>query len=697
MKSKKRRPILSRTLKFSPVFILLAMLFLVSLENCSNLSDNDPNNDPKGRISGRITTKDGAGLPGVTVYVYGTYNETGYYGCTEPTFCRYTETDENGEYNFSMNDSVSDYGDDFIGTGTIEPSMPGYTFTPSSREISIGGYSNITGLDFMATPIPYSISGRIVKVDGTGIPGITVELTGAASKSTITNENGDYEFTGLYNGSYTITPSLISGTPESRSVSIYGANVEGQDFTEKGYSISGRIITADGEAFPGVIVSLSGEASASTRTDTDGYYTFHSLFNGLYTITPSKACSAYTFEPSFIIVNIYNSDVMGQDFVSPVIASKISGRITTADGKAFPGVTVTLSGADTASTTSDTNGYYTFSYLCPNLSYDSYTITPSITECPAYTFEPSLRTVNVYDTDVMGQDFVGPIIFSNIYGNITTTDGTAIPGVTIILSDEASTTAITDAYGDYVFTSVQACRSYTITPSIGDYILVPADRMVTVCETNITGQDFTATLTWAKKYGRGVFRDIHETSDGGYIVAGYTASFGAGGCDFWVIKLNASGDPLWQKTYGGTNDDCSYSIQETSYGGYIVAGETRSFGAGEYDFWVIKLDASGDPLWQKTYGGTSYDYAYSIQEISYGGYIVAGKFPENGVVLRTDSNGDIDICGIVGNSNATVTNTNVSPADSSATFSDTDKMVIETKAMPQDTIGNVIQVCPSFH
>lgn len=77
----------------------------------------------------------------------------------------------------------------------------------------------------------------------------------------------------------------------------------------------------------------------------------------------------------------------------------------------------------------------------------------------------------------------------------------------------------------------------------------------------------------------------------------------------------------WAKTYGGASSDTAQSIQQTSDGGYIVAGWTSSFGAGNDDAWVLKLDPSGDVVWQKTYGGANNDYAYSIQQTSDGGYI----------------------------------------------------------------------------
>ena len=71
------------------------------------------------------------------------------------------------------------------------------------------------------------------------------------------------------------------------------------------------------------------------------------------------------------------------------------------------------------------------------------------------------------------------------------------------------------------------------------------------------------------------------------------------------MKLDANGNVTWQKTYGGSSgDDCAHSIQQTSDGGFIVAGATSSYGAGSFDYWVLKLDANGNIIWQKTYGGS---------------------------------------------------------------------------------------------
>ncbi len=113
-------------------------------------------------------------------------------------------------------------------------------------------------------------------------------------------------------------------------------------------------------------------------------------------------------------------------------------------------------------------------------------------------------------------------------------------------------------------------------------------------------------ISFAKTYG-GAYNDeassVHQTSDGGYIVAGGTFSFGAGSRDIFLIKTGTNGNIIWAKTYGGTGWEEAYSVQQTSDGGYIVAGRTDSFGAGSEDIFLIKTDASGNVQWAKTYRG----------------------------------------------------------------------------------------------
>jgi hypothetical protein len=162
--------------------------------------------------------------------------------------------------------------------------------------------------------------------------------------------------------------------------------------------------------------------------------------------------------------------------------------------------------------------------------------------------------------------------------------------------------------------------------------------------------DASGNVQWQKTYG-GASNDrglsIQQTTDGGFVIAGGTYSFGAGDWDFWVLKLDTSGNVAWQKTYGGTNEDIAFFLKQTSDGGYVVAGHTYSFGAGNYDFWVLKLDASGNVTWQKTYGGASADAALSIQQTTDGGFVVTGWTESFGAgsydlwVLKLDASGNV--------------------------------------------------------
>ena len=141
-------------------------------------------------------------------------------------------------------------------------------------------------------------------------------------------------------------------------------------------------------------------------------------------------------------------------------------------------------------------------------------------------------------------------------------------------------------------------------------------------------------------------RSVQQTLDGGYIIAGSTSSFGYGATDVLLIKTDSLGNGVFMKTYGGSNVDIGYSVLQLSDSGYVVAGYTNSFGNGGYDAYLVRTDKNGDTLWTKTYGGADWDFVYSLKQTSDGGFVMAGNTYSYGNgssdawVLKTNSNGD---------------------------------------------------------
>ncbi|MCP4699449.1 MAG: PKD domain-containing protein [Gammaproteobacteria bacterium] len=145
--------------------------------------------------------------------------------------------------------------------------------------------------------------------------------------------------------------------------------------------------------------------------------------------------------------------------------------------------------------------------------------------------------------------------------------------------------------------------------------------------------DSDGVLKWNKSYGGSEYDqayDIVQTSDGGFAVAGYTNSDGAGNSDFWVYKLSNNGNLVWDKTFGGTGSEQARSIIQTSDGGFAAAGYTNSKGEGGTDYWVVKLDGGGSLIWDKTLGGASADDAYTIVQTADDSFAVAGYTQSKG-------------------------------------------------------------------
>jgi hypothetical protein len=161
--------------------------------------------------------------------------------------------------------------------------------------------------------------------------------------------------------------------------------------------------------------------------------------------------------------------------------------------------------------------------------------------------------------------------------------------------------------------------------------------------------DASGNEAWARTYGgsgRDFGFDLCESGDGGYVLTGFTTSLGAGKKDVYVVRIDASGDTLWTRTYGGVEDDAGAAVCRTSTGHYVVTGRTQSFGAGLADVYLLKLDANGDTLWTRTAGGDQPDWGSDLCETADGCYLVAGSYGSHssnsdGYLLKMDARGNV--------------------------------------------------------
>ncbi|MFW9796310.1 MAG: hypothetical protein ACFFE2_04665 [Candidatus Thorarchaeota archaeon] len=161
----------------------------------------------------------------------------------------------------------------------------------------------------------------------------------------------------------------------------------------------------------------------------------------------------------------------------------------------------------------------------------------------------------------------------------------------------------------------------------------------------------TGVLQWTYEIGISssseTFRDIIEANNGVIIAIGQTDNWGAGLNDVLVVSVSPSGSPIWTRTYGGGNSDTGYSIVESTDGGYALLANTFSYGAGDADFWLVRIDGNGNPKWNQTYGGGFRESGYDIIQDTYGGYVMAGQTKSFGdpqgdfYVVRVNSDGTL--------------------------------------------------------
>ena len=181
--------------------------------------------------------------------------------------------------------------------------------------------------------------------------------------------------------------------------------------------------------------------------------------------------------------------------------------------------------------------------------------------------------------------------------------------------------------------------------AVGTSSEAPGEHYVYFVKTDINGN-----MVWTRTYG-GNMNDkafcLQITSDGGFIICGYTESYGAGLYDVFLLKTNSSGHPSWFRTYGGSGVDYGVYVEQTTDGGYIITGSSSPY-IGGYDVYLIRTDSLGNMLWERTFGGSYNDVGRCVRQTDDGGFIVAGTTSNNYspadsmdvYLIKTDANGD---------------------------------------------------------
>ena len=533
------------------------------------------------KVSGRVTLG-GAGFSGVNVNVTGSRTAT-------------ATTDSNGAYSFTL--PVS-------GNYTVTPARQHYSFAPAATTFNL--LSADRTADFNATLNRHKITGRVARSNGQAMSGVTVTLSGSQSGTATTDSNGDYSFTSLpAGGNYTVTPSRpnYDFSPGSRTFNDLGADQSAPFIvTPSSYTVSGRVATG-AAGLSGVTVTLSGSRSATTTTDSNGNYSLTVSSEGTYIVTPSR--QHYTFAPSSQTFTNPTSN-RAADFNATLNRHKITGRVARSNGQAMSGVTVTLSGSQSGTATTDSNGDYSFTNLPAG---SDYTVTPSRA---GYDFAPASKSFVGLGADQTADFTVTPGNFA-VAGRVTS-GGAGLSGVTITLSGSRSATATTDSNGGYSFT-VSSEGTYTVTPSKQHYTFAPQSQSFTNPVANRTA-DFNATLNRHNITGR-------VTKAGGVGVSGVTVALSGG-----------------QTATTTTDSNGNYTLAGVAEGGnYTVSAAKANY----------TVTPSGATFTNLSSNGTA-DFTASPLNLTVGGRVTtAGGVGLSGVALAltgsqtasatTDSNG----------------------------------------------------------
>lgn len=288
----------------------------------------------------------------------------------------------------------------------------------------------------------------------------------------------------------------------------------------------------------------------------------------------------------------------------------------------------------------------------------------------------------LYDFYLMKTDAYGDTVWTRTYGDIqedwpgcvrqtsdggyvlageTASFGAFYAGVYLVKTDPLGDTLWTRTHKNYFgcgasWVEQTTDGGYIVAGYVGSVVSGWSDDNFYLVKTNSAGDTL-----WTRTYDGGGpienARCVQQTTDGGYIVAGETRAWDPYVVDFYVVKTDASGDTLWTRTYRGSGRENCYVVRQTTDGGYVLAGSTNSFGAGGADFYLVKTDASGDTLWTRTYGGSSGEVARGVEQTTDGGYVLAGTTTSYGAgdcdfyLVKIAGDLQADVSGVVSSPN----------------------------------------------
>ena len=477
-------------------------------------------------------------------------------------------------------------------------------------------------------PATYNLSGFI---SGATLADVTIVLDGRGVATT--DSDGNYNFSKLSNGDYIVIPVKDGYTfnPLYTTVSVSGADVSGTNFVATPniaptYTLFGAVTGAVSE---NVLVTLSGAADATVLTSANGSYGFSGLTNGNYTITP--ALTGYTFNPASDGATISDANTTVSPFDSsavPVPTYSISGAV---GGATQAGISITLTGTATASTTTDSGGHYIFS----SLNNGSYTVTPSKT---GYSFSPTNSAVNVSNANVGSTNFTAAAIVVPTYGLSGTVTGAVLQNVLITLSGAGSASTLTNGSGNYSFSGV-VNGNYTATPSLTGYTFNPVNAEVTISGANAPVGNFVAIYTPAT-FSLSTVTDplafqqwgLRNTAQTGYADTKGTANTGG------TLGTDINANPVYSN-YGYTGLGVTVAVVDT---GLEVLHEDLSANVVSGGSWNF-INSSTDPTNAvATTGdhGTSVSGLIAMALNDKGGIGVAPKVQLKGfnVLLSSQSN-----------------------------------------------------------